>query len=94
MSVGIQSGKDQVVIAVDPHKSSCQRPRIVGTGRTSTPSGSLSAALRFTGVRRWPLATSRRRLTANRLTVADPTKPKAPVTRTVSAILLAEDSWC
>lgn len=62
--------------------------------RTSTPSGSLSAALRFTGVRRWPLATTRRPLTANRLTVADPTKPKAPVTRTVSAILLLEDSWC
>ncbi len=26
VSVGIQSGKDQVVIAVDTHNASCQRP--------------------------------------------------------------------
>src|ERR1700757_3236228 len=57
--------------------------------RNSTPPGSFLAAFRLAGVSR-SVATTRRPSSANLRTVAEPTRPKPPVTRTVpfSSVLM------
>src|SRR6185312_6534 len=57
--------------------------------RNSTPRGSFSAAFRLAGVSR-SVATTRRPSSASLRTVAEPTRPKAPVMRTVpfSSVLM------
>src|ERR1700742_4439736 len=55
--------------------------------RASAPLGSFAAALRLTGASR-SVATTWRPSSVSRLTVADPTRPKPPVTSTVPDITL------